>query len=89
MKKIRKSAITKEELIADGIFLLISVFILFLTVFLFDIHHSFYEWLFALKYIFKSFHPYIILVPIGTIIGFLIIRSPTQKLYQPKRYLEF
>jgi hypothetical protein len=40
LRKIRKSNITKEELIADGIFLFISAVISFLVVLLFDIHHS-------------------------------------------------
>jgi len=37
----KKTPITKEEIIADIIFLSISAFISFLIVFLFDIHHSF------------------------------------------------
>lgn len=74
LKRIRKSIITKEELIADSIFLFISAFVSFLMVFLFDIHHSFYEWPITLKFIFKTYHPYILFIFIGTIVGFLIIK---------------
>ncbi|OYT34553.1 MAG: hypothetical protein B6U87_01895 [Candidatus Aenigmarchaeota archaeon ex4484_52] len=72
--KIRKSIITKEELIADFIFLFISAFISFLVVFLFDIHHSFYDWPMTLKFIFKNQIPYFLFIPIGTIFGFFIIK---------------
>jgi len=74
LKKIRKSVITREELIADAVFLFISGFISFLVVFLFDIHHSFYEWPFNLKFIFRTPHPYILFTFIGTITGFFIIK---------------
>ena len=74
LKKIRKIPITKEELIGDTIFLLISAFVSFLIVFLFDIHHSFYTWPIKLKFIFKTPDPYLVFVPIGTIIGFIIIK---------------
>ncbi len=74
LKKIRKSTITKEELIADGIFLLISAVISFLIVFLFDIHHSFYEWPIALKFIFKSYRPIVFFTLIGTVVGFFLIK---------------
>ena len=75
LKKIRKKTIiTKEEIIGDLIFLLVSAFVSFLIVFLFDIHHSFYEWPMTLKFIFKTSYPYFIFVPIGAIIGFFIIK---------------
>ena len=75
LKKIRKSVITKEELIADGIFLFISAFISCTTVLLFDIHHSFYTWPpFPLKFIFKTHYPYIVFTFVGTIIGFFMIK---------------
>ena len=75
LKKIRKKTIiTKEEIIADVIFLFVSAFISFLIVFLFDIHHSFYEWPITLKFIFKTAYPYFLFIPMGTIIGFFIIK---------------
>lgn len=75
MKKIRKSTkVTKEEIIADAIFLSISAIISFLIVFLFDIHHSFYEWPFSLKFIFKTYKPYLLFTFVGTIVGFFLIK---------------
>ena len=53
--KIRSNRISREELIADGIFLLISFISSFVVVFLFDVHRSFYEMpMLPLKYIFKT-----------------------------------
>lgn len=48
LKKVRKSIITREELIADAVFLLVPALLSFLVTFSFDIHHSFYEWPFSL-----------------------------------------
>ena len=74
LKKVRKSVITKEELAADAIFLLIPAIVSFLIVFLFDIHHSFYEWPFTLKFIFSTPYPYMLFTPIGMIAGFFVIK---------------
>lgn len=74
LKKIRKSIVTKEELIADAVFLFISTVVSFLFVNLFDIHPSFYEWPITLKFIFDSPSPYVLFVGIGTIIGFFLIK---------------
>lgn len=74
LKKIRKSIITKDELIADAIFILIAAFVSFMLVFLFDIHQSFYEWPITLKFIFKTTEPYLLFVLAGTIIIFFIIK---------------
>jgi hypothetical protein len=69
-----KSVVTREELIADVIFLAVSSLISFLVVFLFDIHHSFYGWPMALEFIFKNPYPYLMFVPLGAMIGFVIIK---------------
>jgi len=74
LRKIRKTRVTKEELKADIIFLLIAAFISFVITFLFDIHHSFYQWPFSLKFIFNSYKPYLLFVSTGTIIIFIIIK---------------
>ncbi len=74
LKKIRKSKVEREELTADAIFLFISALLSALTVFLFDIHHSFYNWPFTLKFIFKTQYPYMLFIPIGAILGFFIIK---------------
>jgi lysylphosphatidylglycerol synthetase-like protein (DUF2156 family) len=74
IKKIRKSFITKEEFIADVIFASVSMFASALIIFLFDIHHSFYSWPMKIDFIFKTPGPYFVFIPIGTIIGFFLIK---------------
>ena len=72
--KIRRGKISKEEIIADAIFILIAAFISLIVTFLFDIHHSFYEWPFQSSFIFDSIYPYIIFTLAGTILGFFMIK---------------
>ena len=78
MKKIirfRGFEITKKELIADVIFLIIALIISLLILFIFDIHWSFYPENFGkLKFIGIGKNVYIIGSLIGTIAGFLIIK---------------
>jgi len=74
LRKIRKSKITKGELVGDAIFLLVSLVVSFLLVLLFDVHHSFYEYPPKLVFIFKSLGPYILYVPLGAIFIFFIIK---------------
>jgi hypothetical protein len=70
----KKFKISQDEIFADIIFFCIAGFITFCLVFFFDIHPSFYNWPFALKFIFVNPNPYFVLVPIGTIVGFLLIK---------------
>ena len=75
LQKIRKrKPVTKEEIIADLIFMATSAIVSLMITFLFDIHRSFYDWPIKFKFIFKTPYPYLVFVPIGTIIGFLIIK---------------
>ena len=74
LKKVRKSRITREELIADAVFLSVPALLSFFLTLFFDIHQSFYEWPFSLKFIFRSPFPYLIFITIGTITGFFIIK---------------
>lgn len=74
IKKIRKKKISKGEIIADLIFLAIPAIITAIVVFLFDIHHSFYNWPMELKFIFKTAYPYLIFIPIGAIVGFFLLK---------------
>lgn len=74
LKKIRKSKITKEELVADAIFLAIPAVLTFLIVFLFDIHHSFYEWPIRITFIFHTPYPYMLFTPFGMLFGFFVIK---------------
>ena len=67
--------INKEEIIDDLIYFSISAFVSLLLVFLFDIHHSFYQpSLFPLKFIFKSKIPYLIGGVCGGILGLFLIK---------------
>jgi hypothetical protein len=95
IQKLRGTIITKGELIADLIFLVISALISLAIIFLFDIHRSFYEWPIHLTFLFKTPFPYILFTFIGTIIGFFVIKlfllgmkeekEATGKLINPKR----
>jgi len=69
--------ITKKELIADFIFLLVAFIIAFLMLYIFDIHWSFYpgENIFPpSKYVGLSKKVYLIGSLLGAIIGFFIIK---------------
>lgn len=74
LRMLRKSKITREELIADAIFFSISLLVSLLAVFLFDIHHSFYEWPFTMSFIFDTPYPYVFFVPLGGMVGFFLIK---------------
>jgi lysylphosphatidylglycerol synthetase-like protein (DUF2156 family) len=75
VKRFRKSKITFEEIVDDIIFLFIAFFLSFVFIFIFDIHHSFYEKnFFPLKFIFENRTPYVIGTLLGGIIGFFLIK---------------
>ena len=75
VRRVRKSRVTGEQFVGDLVFLMIGFIISFLAIFFFDTHHSFYEepW-FPLKFIFTSPNPYLVGVPMGGIVIFLIIK---------------
>ena len=73
--KVRKTKITKNEIIADLIFLLFGAIISFLALFIFDIHWSLYERpIFPLKHIFQTPDPYLLGVPAGMLVIFFLIK---------------
>ena len=74
LRKLRKHAITKSELIADAIFFSISFIASLLIVFLFDVHRSFYEWPIKPDFIFDTPYPYLVFVPLGAVAGFFLIK---------------
>ncbi|NOX71419.1 MAG: hypothetical protein GXO64_01845 [Candidatus Micrarchaeota archaeon] len=89
IRRIRKSRVKKDEIVADIIFLLISFVASFMVVFLFDVHHSFYEWpILPLKYIFKTSEPYFYLVPLGTIVLFILIKLFIYGIQEDEKALE-
>lgn len=74
LKRIRKTSVTKNEIIADLIFLGVSGLLSFLIVFLFDIHHTFYSWPMKLKFIFETKYPYFLFTSLGAVIGFINLK---------------
>ena len=75
--KFRGFGITKNELIADIIFLIIAFVISLAIFFIFDIHWSFYpgNTIFPPnKYIFKEHTVYYAGIPLGGIVGFFLLK---------------
>jgi hypothetical protein len=73
---LKRPKISKHELVADLIFLLVSMFVTFIAIFIFDIHWSFYPQNIGngIKSIFQSPTPYLIMVPIGGIVGLFVFK---------------
>ncbi|MBN2102107.1 MAG: hypothetical protein JW716_04520 [Candidatus Aenigmarchaeota archaeon] len=89
IKKVRKSPISRDELIADGIFIFISFIASFAVVFLFDVHHSFYEMpVFPLEFIFKTTEPYYYFTFVGTIALFVLIKLFIYGIQEDEKALE-
>ena len=74
---IKRPKISKEEIIADLLFLLVGAIAAFIAIFIFDIHWSFYPGQTAFppsKYIFQTATPFLVGIPIGAIIGFIVLK---------------
>ncbi len=74
---IKRPRISKEELIADIVFLFVAMLISGIAIFIFDIHWSFYpgnEIIPPSKRVFTDLTPYYFGVPAGGIVGFVIIK---------------
>ncbi|MFA6530593.1 MAG: hypothetical protein WCT31_02595 [Candidatus Micrarchaeia archaeon] len=74
---IKRPKISKHEIIADLIFIFIGMFVAFTAIFIFDIHWSFYpgNTIFPPnKHIFQTPTPYLIGIPLGGLIGFIVIK---------------
>ncbi len=70
-----KRKISLEEIVDDIIYFSLSALIALIATFLFDIHHSFYqESIFPLKFLLKSYIPYIIAAFGGGILGLIWIK---------------
>ena len=75
LKILRKTKISKDELIGDCLLITISAVTSFMITFLFDIHHSFYSWpIFPLKFIFNTWQPYLYFTLSGIIVGFIVLK---------------
>ncbi|MFH2105655.1 MAG: hypothetical protein ABII22_00195 [Candidatus Micrarchaeota archaeon] len=73
---LKRPKISKHELIADLIFLLVSMSVTFIAIFVFDIHWSFYPQNIGkgIQSVFQSPTPYLILMPIGGIVGLFVFK---------------
>ena len=74
---IKRPKISKHEIIADLIFLFVAMVISGTMILIFDYHWSFYPGETVIppsKHIFKTAEPYYIGIPVGGIVGFLIIK---------------
>jgi hypothetical protein len=77
LRRLRKTRIEKEEIIADFIFLLVSFIVALLALYVFDIHWNFYPdgQLFPPeKYIFTDRSIYLWGGLLGAVAGFFIIK---------------
>jgi len=63
-----------EEITDDIIYFSLYAFIAIVATFIFDVHHSFYDKLFPLKFIFKTPEPYLIAALGGGILGLVWIK---------------
>lgn len=74
---IKRPRISREEIIADILYLFVAMLVSAIAIYVFDIHWSFYpgQTIFPpSKYIFQDPTAYFVGVPIGGIIGFLILK---------------
>src|SRR3989338_1357250 len=74
---IKRPRISKEEIIADILYLFVAMLVSAIAIYVFDIHWSFYpgETIFPpSKNIFKDPIVYYIGVPVGGILGFFILK---------------
>ncbi len=74
---ISRPKISKEEIIADALYLLVAMAISGIAIFIFDIHWSFYPGETVLppsRHIFETALPYFVGIPIGGIVGFLFLK---------------
>ena len=67
--------ISHEEIAADLIFFLLGAAVSFLALLIFDLHWNFYAWPSGpLRFIFQTPTPYLIGVPVGSIIFFILVK---------------
>ena len=74
---INRPRISREELIADALYLIVSLLVSALALYIFDIHQSFYPGQSVLppsRYVFNTVTPFLVGIPIGGIIGFFILK---------------
>ena len=89
---LKKLRVGKNEIIADIIFLFVAMAVSAIAIFIFDIHWSFYpgNTIFPPnKYIFKSLLPYYFGIPVGGIVGFILLKLVVYAFFkEEEEYLE-
>lgn len=74
---IRRPKISREEIVADVLYLLVAMTVSALAIYIFDIHWSFYpgERIFPpSRHVFTEPAPYYVGIPVGTVIGFIMLK---------------
>lgn len=75
IKKVRKSRVSREEIIADLIFFFVPALIVLILIFLFDIHQSFYNLpYYPFKFLLNDPWIYIGGTLLGGLVGFFLIK---------------
>jgi len=75
LRKVRKSRVSREEIMADLIFFFIPALLSFLAIFFFDIHQSFYQApYYPFNFLLNSPWIYLGGVLLGGMIGFFLIK---------------
>ena len=73
--KLRRSRVDREEIIADAIFFLVPAVIVFLVIFFFDIHQSFYNIpYYPFEFLLNDAWIYLGGTLLGEMIGFFLIK---------------
>ncbi|HLD60346.1 MAG TPA: hypothetical protein VI912_05080 [Candidatus Bilamarchaeaceae archaeon] len=73
---LKRPKINKHEIIADAVFVFVSMVITFSIILIFDTHWSFYPENMGkgIQFIFMSPEPYLIGVPIGGLVGLFLFK---------------
>jgi H+/Cl- antiporter ClcA len=75
IRKVRRSGVSKEEIIADVVFFLIPALLSFIAIFFFDIHQSFYQApYYPFRFLLNDYWVYVGGALLGGLIGFFLIK---------------
>ncbi len=86
---LRHDQISSEELKADVIFFLVGAAVSFLGLLVFDLHWNLYSWPAGpLRFVFQTPTPYLIGVPVGAIVLFVLIKLAALGFYDEELALQ-
>jgi hypothetical protein len=75
IKRVRKSWVSREEIVADTIFFFVPAVITLLVIFFFDIHQSFYQVpYYPFKFLLNDIWIYVGGTLLGGLVGFFMIK---------------